>query len=1320
MKQLIALIHLLLIAHLAVACGKVTGKDELAKESGTAGVANPNSPEGSTPGAPPAYVSHTRINPSLLEVTLTKELTDATATNTSNFIFNNGLQAVSVAKKAGEPATLQITTTTQQQINYGLTILGVTTVEAVTLSGVIQITFEGLPSPAITSVDWRDPATPASALPANVYGISLCQLGSGAGSVCTTAPFYNRSALHGILTGGNAVAYSYKIDAGSWSAETPMATPLAVTGLADGFHTIYIIGKHTNGYWQSQTATDVFTLSWVQDTVAPEAYIDPLTYPASVTASTSFNVRVIGTDVSFFRYCLDNGATGDCTANSWQGNPAPAASSGYALPIGSYAGSLVPGAVTLKVIGIDRSGNVQSSAIAGGTYSYVVDTGSVEALFNASDVAAITTTGTTVSVRITNAAGAVAYKGKIVSGTDCNAGTTWDLLPETALSTPITATGLSANGGYYTVCAIGKSLGNNWQGGWTGAATANVVTKYSWIVDTTAPTAQITWLSPYELPTTTTETSYQWQISTSDGVTHYRSAIVTGAGASCASATYDPETSVANAISFTAATTGVNTYKLCVIARDAAGNYQAIGSATSSGEWTVDKEAPGNNPAFASASQSARSFSVPVIQFDIDNGSATADSYFYRIEIDRSTGFASADKITMVVESCKTETSANCPATVGTRSVTVSVDPYTQGSVYARVQAGDKYGNYRTDFSATSAEHFVVGKITGTVQNTAAQALSGITVALQDSTGASLSAAYPNQTTDATGHFTFNNIRTAKNAYRVAVALGDATYRPAMKQKVSVREQGSGGTIVTNVGRMTLVAQSATTPQNIVAKVVDGDDGWMLGYAEVRLLDYAGNVVGSVQRTVYTNNAYTDCDSTPPAGDPPTNIPKQQFSSGGICGDFTFTNVTPGTYTLQVTGNSWASGNQAYNDLLQEDVVVTGPQESRFLIVRAGNATTSTIYDPVRHAVRAGPTISGGAAIGDGAHVFAITSGPFSGRYLLIRGNNQNTTRIFNPIDNSSTINGPNLSATAGAGAHSFAITSGTHAGKTLIVHGRNTNTTSLYDPATHTIVAGPTLSGNAGAGAHAFTLTTGDNAGRTVIVHGNGLTTTSLYNPATHTAPAGLTFASAISTGAFAFPISSGVRAGQMRIVAGNGTNVTHVYVPGSPDSIAVGSTLSAAAGAGASAFEITTGGDSGKTLFIHGNTSTTTSLFDPAADSFGTGPATSSAIGVGSSNFSIDSGTHSGKRFVTRGANTTNTFLFDPATSTFSDGLTLSNDVNTGAFALKLESISAGRLPLVRALTGQDLKVVLSWGAGDPYDLDLHVVGTLPAGQTVTNVNN
>jgi hypothetical protein len=83
--------------------------------------------------------------------------------------------------------------------------------------------------------------------------------------------------------------------------------------------------------------------------------------------------------------------------------------------------------------------------------------------------------------------------------------------------------------------------------------------------------------------------------------------------------------------------------------------------------------------------------------------------------------------------------------------------------------------------------------------------------------------------------------------------------------------------------------------------------------------------------------------------------------------------------------------------------------------------------------------------------------------------------------------------------------------------------------------------------------------------------------------------------------------------------------------------------------------------------------------------------------------------------------TSLYDTATNTFSAGPTLPGGaVGAGSFALKLNSLTQGRLPLVRSLVGQDLKVVLSWGSGDPYDLDLHVVGTLPTGQTLTNVNN
>lgn len=1323
-------------------CGKVSGKDDLAKESNTAGAVNPNSPEGSTPGAPPAYVSHNRINPSLIEVSLTKELTTATATNASNFIFNNGLQAVSIAKKSGEPTTLQITTTTQQQINYTLTMLNLTTTEGVNLTGVIQITFEGLPSPAITSVAWKDPGATTNPLPASAYGISLCQLASGAGAACTTAPFYNRTALHGVLTGGAAVAYRYKIDAGAWSAETPIATPFSVSGLAEGYHTVYFIGKHTNGYWQSESASDVFTFSYVQDSIAPDAYIDSLTYPAAVTASTTFNVRVIGTDVTYFLYCLDNSSTTDCTSATWQGTTAaPTASSGFGLPIGSYPATLQPGAVKIRVRGIDASGNAQASYISGGEYSWVVDTGTVEAIFNTTDIAAITTTGTSASVRVTNAGGAVAYKGKIVSGTNCNTGTTWNLLPEiTNLSTPITASGLSANGGYYTVCAVGKSLGNNWQGGWNGTDTSvSVVTKYSWVVDTTAPTASVTWLTtPYAYPGSSpaiTETNYQWQVSTSDGVTHYRYAVVSGAGSPCSGASFGAETPVSTLISFTSALTGVNTYKLCVIARDAAGNYQATASASTEGEWTVDKEPPANNPSFAAVSQSARSFSVPVVQLDIDNSTAPSDAYYYKIEVAKDTGFTAPLVSTITVESCKSETSLNCPATLGTKTVTVTVDPFEQGSVYARVQAGDKQGNYRSDYSATSAEHFIVGKITGTLKNIASGSISGVTVRILDTDGSSLAAIYPDQASDASGNFTFDNVRTAKSRYRILAAPADATYYPAMKQKTSVQPKGSSGTIATSTGIYTLVAKTSVTPQNVVAKIVDGDDGWGLGYAQVTLLDYTGAVVGSAQRSTYTNNAaFADCDDVSPAGDPPTNLPKTKSTNAStqvahICGDVVFPNVAPGTYTISVngktgSGGSWDAGNQSYNDLLQENVIVPGLQESPFLMVRAGGSQNSTIYDPSEHKVRAGPTIMNqpNAAPGAGAHAIAISTGPLSGKFLFVRGGVQTTTRVFSTNDRSSSMAGPALSASAGAGAHSFAISSGPQSGKFLIVHGNGTSTTSLYDPVTNTIVAGPAIVGtaanNAGAGANSFTVPSGTHVGKTLLIQGGATTNTSLYDPATHTFSAGPALPVAANDGAFNLPISSGTQSGKIRVVLAN-TNNTALYDP-SLHTFAAGSTLSANAGVGANAFNVTSGTNSGKTIFIHGGAALTTSLYDPTTDSFGVGPALSAVAGAGANNFNIPTGTQLGKQFVVLGNNATATSLYDPTAGTFSAGLTLTNPVNTSGFTLQLTRVAAGRLPLVRTLTGQDLKVILSWGAGDPVDLDMHVVGTLPSGQTLTNVNN
>ena len=78
-----------LLAVSSVACGKVSGNEDQAKVSNASGVVSPDDPSLQAAATPPVYVSHTLIDPTQIELTLSKELTDATATNPSNFLFNN-------------------------------------------------------------------------------------------------------------------------------------------------------------------------------------------------------------------------------------------------------------------------------------------------------------------------------------------------------------------------------------------------------------------------------------------------------------------------------------------------------------------------------------------------------------------------------------------------------------------------------------------------------------------------------------------------------------------------------------------------------------------------------------------------------------------------------------------------------------------------------------------------------------------------------------------------------------------------------------------------------------------------------------------------------------------------------------------------------------------------------------------------------------------------------------------------------------------------------------------------------------------------------
>lgn len=52
------------------------------------------------------------------------------------------------------------------------------------------------------------------------------------------------------IGGDRVVAFKYKLDAGSYSAEIPVGTPVTITGLEEGPHTVSVLGRDSVGNWQ--------------------------------------------------------------------------------------------------------------------------------------------------------------------------------------------------------------------------------------------------------------------------------------------------------------------------------------------------------------------------------------------------------------------------------------------------------------------------------------------------------------------------------------------------------------------------------------------------------------------------------------------------------------------------------------------------------------------------------------------------------------------------------------------------------------------------------------------------------------------------------------------------------------------------------------------------------------------------------------------------------------------------------------------------------------------------------------------------------------
>jgi hypothetical protein len=155
------------------------------------------------------------------------------------------------------------------------------------------------------------------------------------------------------VAGVDVTYYKYKLDSASYSSETPVATHITLSGLADGPHTLLVIGRDVAGNWQAEGTATIH--SWTIDKTAPTVTLTNT--PANLTNQTATNITVGGTEVTYYKYKLDSGSYSSETA--------------VTTPI-TLTG-LSEGAHTLSVIGRDVAGNWQAEGSAT-SYSWTIDT----------------------------------------------------------------------------------------------------------------------------------------------------------------------------------------------------------------------------------------------------------------------------------------------------------------------------------------------------------------------------------------------------------------------------------------------------------------------------------------------------------------------------------------------------------------------------------------------------------------------------------------------------------------------------------------------------------------------------------------------------------------------------------------------------------------------------------------------------------------------------------------------------------------------------------------------------------------------------------
>jgi hypothetical protein len=180
-------------------------------------------------------------------------------------------------------------------------------------------------SPAIDSGDGNAPFLPATDLVGNSRVIdgnldlsAVVDMGAFEfvpplpHAIITGAPMGATTLTSVTLTisGSDVLSYRYSIDGGSYTTtDTPVSTPLVLSNLTDGPHSVAVIGKGLLS--REQPIASATVASWIVDTVAPVTFATPSagSYQGLQNVVLTCNDGSRGSGCAAIFYCLGSGCT---------------------------------------------------------------------------------------------------------------------------------------------------------------------------------------------------------------------------------------------------------------------------------------------------------------------------------------------------------------------------------------------------------------------------------------------------------------------------------------------------------------------------------------------------------------------------------------------------------------------------------------------------------------------------------------------------------------------------------------------------------------------------------------------------------------------------------------------------------------------------------------------------------------------------------------------------------------------------------------------------------------------------------------------------